>query len=471
MERKPMGSKWIGRHVRNTLRYTLVSLAFCAAAQASAETVALKNFTLIDGTGRTPVANQALIMTDGKISWVGPVSKLRAPKSAETQDLQGKYLMPGIIDSHVHLGLVNGIEQDYSKFYDRANVEKQLKIYAAYGVTTVYTLGTDGDSIHEVIADQRRIGRIDMARAYTAGRGVVFKGSYGGVVGLDQSVATPAETSAMVARELAKGDDFVKLWMDDEFGTIGERMPYEISNAVITAAHAGGKKAVAHIFYYDNAAALTQEGIDGFMHQVRDRIADPALANQMKAKGVWQIASTLSREASFTYKLLPFVDDPFFSRAVAPSTIANLKDPARQQRLASSPLFPKYQAVLNNAMASLATEVRAGVKYGMGTDSGPSARFPGYFAHWEMDLMVQSGLTPLQVLTAATSTNAKFLGLTDIGTVAAGKWADLLVLDKNPAEDIRNTRTINTVYIAGKKVPTIWETCVDRPADACAARP
>lgn len=462
-----MRSEWVGRQVSNAFRYAVASIALCTAVQGGAETVALKNFTLIDGTGRAPVANQALLMTDGKISWVGPVSRLRVPKSAQTEDLKGKYLMPGIIDSHVHLGLVNGIEQDYSKFYDRANSEKQLKIYAAYGVTTVYTLGTDGDSIHELIADQRRIGRIDMARAYTSGRGVVFKGSYGGVAGLDQSVATPAETTAMVERELSKGDDFVKLWMDDEFGTIGSRMPYEISDAVVKAAHAGGKKAVAHIFYYDNAAALTKEGIDGFMHQVRDRVADPALAAQMKAKGVWQIASTLSREASFTYKLLPFVDDPFFSRAVAPSTIANLKDPARQARLASSPLFPKYQPVLNNAMASLATQVRAGVPYGMGTDSGPSARFPGYFAHWEMELMVQSGLTPLQVLTAATSTNARFLGLTDVGTVANGKWADLLVLDKNPATDIRNTRAINTVYIAGRKVPTIWETCVDRTADAC----
>ena len=104
-------------------------------------------------------------------------------------------------------------------------------------------------------------------------------------------------------------------------------MPYSISSAVVNAAHAGGKKAVAHIFYYDNAKALTDEGIDGFMHQVRDRVADPALARQMNAKGVWQIASTLSREASFTYRLLPFVDDPFFSRGVAPSTIAALKDP------------------------------------------------------------------------------------------------------------------------------------------------
>ncbi|AJP72676.1 amidohydrolase [Sphingomonas hengshuiensis] len=436
---------------------------------ARAQTEVLDHFTLIDGTGRAPAADQALVLRDGRIAWVGPSAKLKAPRGAPVTDLRGKFLMPGIIDSHVHLGLVDGIDQNFTKYYDRANVERQLGIYAAYGVTSVYTLGTDGDAIHDVIADQRRIGRIDRARAFTSGRGVVFKGSYGGVAGLDQSVATPAETKAMVAREAAKGADFIKLWMDDEFGMIGERMPYTISSAVVAAAHAARKKAVAHIFYYDNADALATEGIDGFMHQVRDRTADGALARKMMARNVWQIASTLSREASFTYTLLPFVDDPFFSRAVAPTTIAALKDPARQARLAANPNFPKYPEVLRNAMASLGVEAKAGVRYGMGTDSGPSARFPGYFAHWEMELMVQSGLTPLQVLTAATSTNAKFLGLTDIGSVAPGKWGDLLVLDRNPVADIRNTRAIASVYVAGKKIPTIWQTCVGREASVCGA--
>jgi len=439
---------------------------------ARAQTTVLNHFTLIDGTGRPPLADQSLIIANGRIAWVGPSRQLRTPKGARRQDLRGKFVMPGIIDSHVHLGLVDGIDQNFTKYYNRDNVERQLKIYAAYGVTSVYVLGTDGDEIHAVVADQRRRGPGELARVYTAGRGVVFKGSYGGVAGLDQSVATPADANAMVAREAAKGDDFIKLWMDDEFGSIGERMPYTISTAVIDAAHKAGKKAAAHIFYYDNAAELTREGIDAFMHQVRDRTADPSLARAMKARGTWQLASTLSREASFTYRLLPFVDDPFFYRAVAPATIAALKDPARQQRLESGPNFPKYQEVLRNAMASLALEAKNGVTYGMGTDSGPSARFPGFFAHWELELMVQAGLTPLQAITAATGTNAKFLKANQAGTVVKGKWADLLVLDRDPTADIRNTRAIDSVYLAGRKVPTIWETCIGRSdAAQCGAKP
>lgn len=455
------------RRNQKAVRAAVALAALLLASTAQAQTVVLEHFTLIDGTGRAPVADQSLVMVDGKIRWVGPAAQTPAAKAATSEDLHGKYVMPGIIDAHVHLGLVDGIEQNFTKYYNRANVERQLQLYAAYGVTSVYTLGTDGDAIHAVIADQRRIGRVDRARAFTAGRGVVFKGSYGGVPGLDQSVATPAEATAMVDREVANGDDFIKLWMDDEFATIADRMPYAISKAVIDTAHKDGKKTAAHIFYYDNAAELTREGVDVFMHQVRDRAAGPELSRAMKARGTWQLASTLSREASFTYTLLPFVDDPFFSRGVAPATIAALKAPARQQKLGASPLFAKYPEALRNAMANFATQAKNGVAYGMGTDSGPTARFPGYFAHWELELMVKAGITPLQALTAATGTNAKFLGTTNTGTIEKGKWADLLVLDRDPVADIRNTRSIDAVYIAGRKVPTIWQTCTERAADAC----
>jgi imidazolonepropionase-like amidohydrolase len=331
-------------------------------------------------------------------------------------------------------------------------------------------LGTDKDEIHDIVRDVRAnpAGR---ARVWTAGRGVVFKGSYGGVAGLPAQVATPAEATAMVDREVAKGADFIKLWVDDEFGDIAERMPPAISSAVIAEAHKDGKKAVAHIFYYDNAKELTREGVNGFAHSVRDKAVDAPLLSAMKAKGVWQIAATLSREASFTYDLLPFVDDPFFARGVTPSVISDLKNPERRQRLKAGAHFAQYPAALTTAMENFGREAKAGIPYGMGTDSGPSARFPGYFAHWELELMVKSGITPLQALTAATSSNATFMGATNVGTIAPNKAADLLVLDKDPTADIRNTRAIDSVYLAGEQVPTIWQTCTGRPADACTGGP
>ena len=93
-----------------------------------------------------------------------------------------------------------------------------------------------------------------------------------------------------------------------------------------------------------------------------------------------------------------------------------------------------------------------GVKYGFGTDSGPPGRFPGYLEHWEMELMVDAGLTPSKVIQAATKNSAEFLKAKDLGTLETSKWADLIVLEKNPLENIKNTRTINAVYIAGNKI-------------------
>ncbi|GAA0305879.1 amidohydrolase family protein [Sphingomonas oligophenolica] len=453
--------------VRKLALGALLASGAMLAMPASAKTVVLSHFTLIDGTGRAPVRDAALIIENKRITWVGPAVRLKAPKGAKIRNLAGKFVMPGLIDSHVHLGLVDGITQDL-KYYTRENVERQLRLYAAYGVTSVQVLGTDKDEIHDIVRDIRAdpAGR---ARVWTAGRGVVFKGSYGGVPGLDAQVATPAEAKAMVDREAAKGADFIKLWVDDEFGSLPDRMPPAISTAVIDEAHKLSKKAIAHVFYLDNARELTREGIDGFAHEVRDAPMDTQLLSDMKAKGVWQIAATLSREASFTYDLLPFVDDPFFSRGVTPAVIDQLKDPTRRKRLASGPNFPKYPGVLNLAMANFAREAKAGIPYGMGTDSGPTARFPGYFAHWELELMVKAGVTPLQALTAATGRNAQLMHATNVGTLQAGKAADLLVLDKDPTRDIRNTRTIDMVFVAGERVPTIWQTCTGRPADACGA--
>jgi len=453
--------------LRRSSSAIVTCIALTVAGSALAETTVLRNFTLIDGTGKAPAADQALIMTDGKLSWVGPVSKLRAPAGSSVEDLKGKYVMPGLIDSHVHLGLVDGITQDL-KYQTPENIDKQLHLYAAYGVTTVQTLGTEKDIIFP-IRDAERATRPDKARVFTVGQGVVFKGSYGGVPGLDQQVATPEEARRMVDAQAAKNVDMVKIWVDDEFGQLSERMPPAISTAVIDEAHKRQKKTVAHVFYYDNAAELTREGVNAFAHEVRDRSVDQPLLSAMKAKNVWQMAATLSREASFTYATLPFLNDPFFSRGVTPTVLTQLASPERAQKLSSSPTFPKYGPTLQFAMDNFAAQVKAGIRYGMGTDSGPTARFPGYFAHWELELMVKAGITPLQALTAATSSNAEILGARDIGTVQPGKSADLLVLDKDPTADIRNTRTIHEVFIAGRKVPTIWQTCTGRAADACGA--
>jgi imidazolonepropionase-like amidohydrolase len=301
--------------------------------------------------------------------------------------------------------------------------------------------------------DEQRAGRPTEARIYTAGQGFVFKGGYGGLEGVNQGVATVADVEPAVSAQAAKHVDFIKLWMDDHLGT-KKKMPYDIAQAIIESAHRHHLRVIAHIFYLQDARQLVDYGVDGLAHSVRDKPIDPAFIADMKRHGTWQEAATLSREASmFVYGETPaFANDPFFTRSVSADVVAKLKSPAYQQKMRSDPDFAMYPGFLRTAERNLKTLADAGVPYAFGTDSGPPGRFPGYFAHWEMELMVQAGLTPMQVITAATGSAARFLHADDLGTLEKGKWADLVVLDKNPLDDIKNTRTITAVYIAGKRV-------------------
>jgi hypothetical protein len=175
----------------------------------------------------------------------------------------------------------------------------------------------------------------------------------------------------------------------------------------------------------------------------------------MKKRGAWQAAATLTRELStFVYADRPkWLDDPFFTRSVAPGVTATLKSDQYRKRMAADPDFARLPGFLETAKRNLKRLADAGVKFGFGTDTGPPARFPGYFEHLEMQLMVDAGLTPMQVLQAATRSSAEFLGESkNLGTLEAGRWADLVVLDRNPLEDIRNTRSIQQVYIAGNRL-------------------
>jgi imidazolonepropionase-like amidohydrolase len=465
------------------LKFGVAVMALLAAGLSSAalaETTVLNNVTVIDGVGNAAQPNSAIVMTNGKITYVGPTAGMTAPKDAHVEDMSGKFVMPGIIDAHVHVGIMHDVTQDI-KYYTRENVEADLKQYAAYGVTTVQILGTDKDLIFD-IRKEERAGRPSYARVFTAGQGEVFQGGYGGVFGLNKEVATPDEARKSVDIQAAKGVDFIKLWMDDERHTIPVKMPYDVSAAIIDEAHKHHLKVVAHVFYLADAKELVREGINGFAHMVRDQPVDQALLDAMKAKGVWMVSATLSREMAYSLAIMPWLNDPFFTRGVTPGTLTALKSTAREKAVVMGytmfPGLPYKQKVFSDmdrtlfqALENYQAMIKAGIQTGMGTDSGPNGRFPGFNAHEEMQLEVLAGRTPMDAIKSATADNARWLGDKDIGTIEKGKWADLLVLDKNPLDDIHNTETVAAVFIAGNSIPTIWQTCRDRPVASCQPRP
>ena len=427
------------------------------AAPAASNALVLTNFTLIDGRGGPAAPNSALVATDGRITWVGPASELKAPQGAPVQDLSGKFVMPGLVDLHTHVSNSDVVMQDPVRFFTREGVTRDLQLYASYGTTTVASLGTDQKPlVYEVRAEQRN-GRPTMARIFTAGRGFTVKEGFptnkGNVPGIPYEPSTPAEAAAQMEELAADRPDVVKIWVDDRFGDF-KKTPIDISKPIIDVAHKHGIKVIAHVFYLNDAKQLAAAGLDAFGHSVRDRAVDDELIQLIKKHGTWVIPTLYREWATFMFEEpKQFLNDPFFARGLDARQREVLSSPEYHKALTSDKYFSRYPGILKTAMENLKRLADAGVPIGYGTDSGVLTRFEGFGEHMELELMVQAGMTPSQVITAATKNSAEFLGQqSNLGTLEQGKWADLIVLAANPLENIRNSRQIDAVYIAGNKV-------------------
>jgi imidazolonepropionase-like amidohydrolase len=425
------------------------------ASPVEAPPVVLEGARLIDGTGQPPLENSALVIDGGVIRAVGPKGSLSYPSGAKVIDLRGKTIMPALINLHGHLGLTrDGLSQSGAN-YTEENIRRQLEKYLAYGVGAVLSLGSDQDLIYK-LRDAQRAGALGGARLYTAGRGFGVPGGYPPALANAADryrPQTPQQARAQVRELAARHPDFVKIWVDDDFGRLPKMQP-EIYRAIIDEAHRHKRRVIAHVFYLADAQALVEAGIDGLGHSVRDRPVDSKLIEGMKERGVFYVPTLVRDESTFVFGLEngpTWQDDPFFRQGLDPVARATLLSPAFRQKARSNPDLPKFQAALAMAQENLKAMLKGGVKVAFGTDSGPPLRFQGYFEHRELQLMVEAGLTPAQAITCATRNAAEALGAgATLGTLEPGKRADVLVLDANPLEDIHNTEKLSAVWQGGQ---------------------
>ncbi|WIV55409.1 amidohydrolase family protein [Amycolatopsis nalaikhensis] len=401
-------------------------------------------------TGSAVLNDAAIEVRDGVVTRIG--TDVVADPGATTVSLHGKTVIPALVNPHGHIGYMRGTTAAAAN-YSRENVIDHLRRLAYYGVSVFQSLGTDRDDTEIRVRDDQRAGRLgesDVATLFTAGAGIVAPtpgGTNGGpffAADVVHEATSPEDVRAYIRELAAKKVDAVKFWLDDRHGTKAKRGP-EIYEAVIDEAHAHGLKVAAHIYTLDEAKAVVRAGADIIAHLPRTPGADDELIELLMERDVAVFTSlAIQRPPGEAW-----LDDPALAETVPAEAIESLRATIRQY--APEPLFDTAESY-GRMEKTLGVLARAGVRLVFSADTGLLAQVPGFAEHRELEALVAAGLDPLAALRLATEASSELLGLTDRGSLAPGKRADFVVLEADPLADITNTRRIDSVYLAGRRV-------------------
>ena len=420
-----------------------------AAAQGAPAATLFEGARLIDGTGRPPVENSAILVENGTISRVGTAGQISLPRGGTRVDLTGKTVIPGLVSLHGHVGYLNGTSFSADN-YTRDTIVDHLNRYLYYGVVLMMSTGTDPGDLPYRLRDEPHAG----ALFRTAGRGIAAPNASTGTLamrGVAYGVSTEDEARGAVRELAGRKPDFIKIWIDDRNGAVMKLSP-RLYRAIIDEAHARGIRVMAHVYYLADARDLVEAGVDGFLHLVRDEDMDDRLVRRMKEKNVF-VTPNLSTSEAGTYTDKPaWLDDPALAESATAEMIRKVAAAYAARRDAGAAPRQAATTSYERQLRSLAKLNAAGVQIALGDDTGIENTFFGFGEHRELELMVTAGMTPMQAIVAATRTPAALLRLRALGTVARGKSADFVVLEANPLDSIANTRKIAAVYQRGQQL-------------------
>ena len=395
-------------------------LLVCVSVLAVATTAAQSKITVFEGArviigdGKT-IDNGTIVVEGDRFTQVGPAASVKVPAGATRVSVTGKTVMPAIVDSHVHTSTTE------------AELVNDLQRRARFGIGAALSLGLDGTDAAFI---QRDKTVPTLARIYTAGRGITAPEK--GRTDVPYWITTPDEGRKAVRELAAKKVDIIKIWVDDRDGKFPKLTP-PLYTAIIGEAHRNQQRVTAHIFSLEDAKGLLKAGVDSFAHGVRDRDVDDEFMALVKARPNFVLIPNMPDRGVA-------VDYSWLRGQITDAELEKIQKGATDR--------PQAQQTFGIQARNLAKMSAGGVKIVVGTDGNTP-----WAPHVEMADMVASGMTPAQVIVAATKNGAEFVRIPNTGTIENGKIADFIVLDANPLDDITNTRKINAVYLRGTVVP------------------
>jgi len=407
--------------------------------------------SLIIGDGSV-LTNHDLLIENGLIVSLG--ENLPPPDTGLVVDLQGKWVMPALIDAHAHLGFQS--RQSWgADNYDLENLTDNLEQYAYYGFGAVFSAGSDPAEIAQLLTATVRSRSNLPEFLYAAGLAPPGQGPNNQFLEQTSQVqartgyqvlygVTDPESARQTVTDLAlKGFEFLKIWVDDRGGSQTKLAP-EIYRAVAQHAGEAGLKVFVHQQSASDMLDLISAGVDGFLHGRIGRDFTGELIERAVQSDVFVIPNLglgeLRREAIGEDQFLT----PFLSQGLRESLSASEIRQVQPERDATNE---------SELIAGFARIETGGLDLVLGTDAGAVPGHPfGYTGHRELEIYVRLGMSPMDALRSATSLAAKHLGLRGLGLLEPGKQASLLILNSNPTSDIRNTRDIHSVYLNGQRV-------------------
>jgi len=386
------------------------TLAFLVvfAGSVHPQVTAFEGGRLIVGDGRI-IENATLVVDGARIVRVG--AGVAAPDGATRVSLNGKTIMPAIVDTHVHLNTT------------RDALIRDLKRRAYFGVGAALSLGIDGFDLF----DMRNTTVPGVARFFSAGKGITRNEPGRPTF----QINSEAEGRRAVQENAAHNSDIIKVWVDEREGKV-EKVTPAMYAAIIDEAHNRRLRVTAHIFHMEDGKGLMRAGLDAFAHGVRDMDVDDETVAMFKARRYLTLTPNLPERGVKT-------DLSWLKPGLPADEFAKLE--AANKDDAKVAAFHGIQA------RNLKKMNDAGVRITLGTDGNKP-----WGPHEEMEDMVLAGMTPMQVIVAATRNSAGFVRMVDAGTLEPGMSADFLVLDANPLDDIKNTRRIASVFLRGAAV-------------------